>query len=118
MRSIYSISLVTTHSIPAKPIVKELRIKILPGGHESDGHDEEADAEDEQEGADDDGPGLGGALEAAAVDDGHLDKFSVRLRLCKSRLYRFPRNRATLFQCFFTSGPFPTASGSLSGFKK
>ena len=104
MRSIYSISLVTTHSIPAKPIVKELRIKILPGGHESDGHDEEADAEDEQEGADDDGPGLGGALEAAAVDDRHLEpdylvssclddrinlsqKLSLKLKFCPSYIF-------------------------------
>ena len=86
---------------PAKPVVQELGVEVLPGGHEADGDDEEADAEDQEEAADDHGPGLGGALEAAAVHDRHLEpdylvssclddrinfsqKLSLKLKFCPS----------------------------------
>ena len=58
---------------PAKPVIKKLGVEVLPSGHKADGDNEESDAEDQEEAADDDGPGLGGALEAAAVDDRHRD---------------------------------------------
>ena len=66
--------------LPAKPIIQELSIKIFPSCHQTYGDNEKPNGEDEEQTSNDDRTGLGRTLEAATINDRHLDFFFYSLQ--------------------------------------